>query len=203
MNWKLTACPTLVTLFVDGHALTGKSMQNQNTSPFEPAGTLDYFKKAIEIVKLNKLTMAEVAADPNAIRFGIAVTAIGGALAFIPGQSLAGVLVGALFSILVLFLFGGLVHLLCGYSKDKQEFLGFVRIVGLSGIIDWMIILPFTGLVVTVWSVVVAIVAAQEVYDLSGGKATSVVVISAMILWTISGMLFAGPLSFLYEIPGR
>ncbi|MBW2175270.1 MAG: hypothetical protein JRF64_11935 [Deltaproteobacteria bacterium] len=162
-------------------------MQNQNTSPFEPAGTLDYFKKAIEIVKLNKLTMAEVAADPNAIRFGIAVTAIGGALAFIPGQSLPGVLVGALFSIFVLFLFGGLVHLLCGYSKDKQEFLGFVRIVGLSGIIDWMIILPFTGLVVT----------------LSGGKATSVVVISAMILWTISGMLFAGPLSFLYEIPGR
>jgi hypothetical protein len=178
-------------------------MQNQNTGPFEPAGTLDYFKKAIEIVKLNKLTMAEVAADPSAIRFGIAVTAIGGALAFIPGQSLVGVLVGALFSIVVLFFFGGFVHLLCGYSKGKQEFLGFVRIVGLSGIIDWMIILPFTGLVLTVWSVVVSIVAAQKVYHLSGRKATFVVFISAMILWTISGMLFAGPLSFLYEIPGR
>ena len=178
-------------------------MQNHSTSQFEPAGTLDYFKKAIEIVKLNQLTMAEVATDPNAIRFGIAVTAIGGALAFIPGNNLAGVFVGALFSILVLFLFAGFVHLLCGYSKGKQEFMGFVRIISLSGIIDWMVILPFTALVVTVWSVVISIVAAQKVYHLTGRKATFVVVISALILWTISGMLFAGPLSFLYEIPGR
>ncbi len=178
-------------------------MQNHSTSQFEPASTLDYFKKAIEIVKLNQLTMAEVAADPNAIRFGIAVTAIGGALAFIPGKSLAGVFVGALFSILVLFVFAGFVHLLCGYSKGKQEFMGFVRIISLSGIIDWMVILPFTALVVTVWSVVISIVAAQKVYHLTGRKATFVVLISALILWTISGMLFAGPLSFLYEIPGR
>jgi hypothetical protein len=66
-----------------------------------------------------------------------------------------------------------------------------------------MVILPFTALVVTVWSVVISIVAAQKVYHLTGRKATFVVVISALILWTISGMLFAGPLSFLYEIPGR
>ena len=66
-------------------------MENQSKSQFEPIGTLHYFKKAIEIVKLNQQTMAEVAADPNAIRFGISVTAIGGALAFIPGKSLASV----------------------------------------------------------------------------------------------------------------
>ena len=178
-------------------------MQNHNTSQFEPVSTLDYFKKAIEIIKLNQVTMAQVARDPNAIRFGIAVTAIGGALAFIPGNRLAGVLVGALFSILVLFLFAGLVHLLCGYSRGKQEFMGFVRIIGLSGIIDWMVILPFTGLIVTIWSVVISIVAAREVYHLTGGKATFTVVISALILWMISLMIFAGPLSFLYEIPGR
>ena len=178
-------------------------MQNHGTSQFEPASTLDYFKKAIRIVKLDQLTMAEVAIDPNAIRFGIAVTAIGGALAFVPGKNVAGILVGAIFSVFILFFFAGFVHLLCGYSKGKQEFMGFVRIIGLSGIIDWMVILPFTALVVTVWSVVISIVAAQKVYHLTGRKATFVVVISALILWTISGMLFAGPLSFLYEIPGR
>jgi hypothetical protein len=177
-------------------------MQNHGTNQFEPAGTLDYFKKAIQIVKLNQLTMAEVAIDPNAIRFGIAVTAIGGALAFVPGKSVTGILVGALFSVFILFFFAGVVHLLCGYSKGKKEFMGFVRIIGLSGIIDWMVILPFTALAVTVWSVVISIVAAQKVYQLTGGKATFVVVISVMMLWIVSLMLFAGPLSFLYEVPG-
>jgi hypothetical protein len=147
--------------------------------------------------------MADVATDPHAIRFGIAVTAIGGALAFIPGNNLVGVLVGALFSILILFLFAGFVHLFCGYAKGKEEFMGFVRIIGLSGIIDWMVILPFTALIVTVWSVVISVVAAQKIYQLTRGKAILVVIISALILWTISVVLFAGPLSFLQEVPGQ
>ncbi|MBW2330671.1 MAG: YIP1 family protein [Deltaproteobacteria bacterium] len=180
-----------------------RGIQSQSGGQFEPASTLDYFKKAVEIVKVNQTAMAQVARDPNAIRFGIAVTAIGGALAFIPGNTLAGVLVGAFFSILVLFLFAGIVHLFCGYSKGKQEFMGFVRIIGLSGIIDWAVIIPFAGLAITIWSVVISIVATQEVYHLTRGKATFIVLISALILWTISLMIFVGPLSFLYEIPGQ
>ena len=178
-------------------------MQSQNTGQFEPASTLDYFKRAVEIVKLNQAAMAQVARDPNAIRFGIAVTAVGGALAFVPGKTLAGVLVGAFFSILLLFLFAGVVHLFCGYSKGKQEFMGFVRIIGLSGIIDWAVIIPFAGLAITVWSVIISIVATQKVYQLTRGKATFVILISALILWMFSLMIFAGPLSFLYEVPGQ
>ncbi|HID28534.1 MAG TPA: hypothetical protein EYP19_00855, partial [Desulfobacterales bacterium] len=142
-------------------------MQSQSTGQFEPAGIRDYFKKAVGVVKLDQTAMAHVAGDPNALRFGIAVTAIGGALAFLPSKTLAGVLVGAFFSILVLFLFAGFVHLFCGYSKGKQEFMGFVRIIGLSGIIDWAVIIPFAGLAITVWSVVISILATEEVYHLS------------------------------------
>ena len=178
-------------------------MQDQGTGQFEPASTLDYFKKAVEIVKLDRAAMSQVARDANAIRFGIAVTAIGGALAFFPGKTLAGVLVGAFFSILALFLFAGFVHLFCGYSKGKQEFMGFVRIIGLSGIIDWAVIIPFAGLAITVWSVVISVVATQEVYHLTRGKATFIILISAVILWVFSLTIFAGPLSFLYEIPGQ
>lgn len=178
-------------------------MQNQSAGQFEPASTLDYFKRAIEIVKLNQSVMSQVAGDPNAIRFGIAVVAIGGALAFIPANSLTALLVGAFFSILVLFLFAGFVHLFCGYSKGRQEFMGFVRIIGLSSIIDWAVVIPFAGLAITIWSVVISIVAAQKVYHLTRGKATFVVLVSALILWMLSLMIFTGPLSFLYEIPGQ
>ena len=182
-------------------ALGDKGMQNQSAGQFEPASTLDYLKKAIEIVKLNQSVMSQVAGDPNAIRFGIAVAAIGGALAFIPGNNLAGLLVGALFSIFALFLFAGLVHIFCGYSKGKQEFMGFVRIIALSSIIDLAVVIPFAGLAITIWSVVISIVAAQEVYHLNRGKATYIILISALILWIITLMIFAGPLSFLYDIP--
>jgi len=176
-------------------------VQSEINGQFQPASTGDYFKKAIQIIKLDRLAMAQVAGDPGAIRFGIAVAAIGGALAFVPSKSAAGTLIGALFSILVLFLFSGFVHLLCGYSKGKEEFLGFVRIIGVSSVMDWAVIIPFVSLIVTVWSIVVSIIAAQQVYQLTTGKATFVVMMSAVLLWIVSFMIFAGPLSFLYEIP--
>ena len=178
-------------------------MPGHHSGEFEPASTLDYFRKAIEIIKLNQRTMAQVARDTNALRFGIAVTALGGALAFIPGKSLSGVFIGALFSILSLFLFTGFIHLFCGYSKGKEEYLGFARIIGLTGILDWTVIIPLVGLVVTIWSVVISIVAAQVVYHLTGARATLAVLISAFVLWMIALTIFSGPLSFLYEMPNQ
>jgi len=178
-------------------------MQDDNTDQFEPAGTFYYFRRAIEIIKLNQQTMTKVARDLNALRFGIAVTAIGGALAFIPGKSVSGVFVGALFSILALFLFSGFVHMFCGYSKGKEEYLGFARIVGLSGILDWTVITPLLGIVVTIWSVVISIVAAQVVYHSTGARATLAVLISAVVLWWIALSTFFGPLSFLFDIPNQ
>jgi hypothetical protein len=178
-------------------------MHDQGTGQFEPATTLHYFKKAIQIIRLDQLAMVQVARDPSAIRFGIAVTAIGGALAFVPGNSLVGLLVGAFFSVIVLFLFAGFVHLLCGYSKGREEFMGFVRIIGLSGIMDWAIIIPFASLAVSIWSIVISVAAAQQVYHLTRGKAIFTVLVSALILWTVSLMILAGPLSFIYRLPGQ
>jgi hypothetical protein len=176
-------------------------MQDDNTGQFEPAGTFYYLRRAIEIIKLNQQTMAQVAIDANALRFGVAVTAIGGALAFIPGKSMAGVFVGALFSILALFLFSGFVHMFCGYSKGKEEYLGFARVVGLSGILDWTVIIPLLGIVTTIWSVVIAIIAAQVVYQSTGARASLAVIISALFLWMVTLSIFYGPLSFLMDIP--
>lgn len=178
-------------------------MQDDNTNRFEPAETFYYFRRAIEIIKLNQQTMARVAGDRDALGFGIAVTAIGGALAFIPGKSLAGVFVGALSSILALFLFSGFVHIFCGYSKGKEEYWGFARVVGLSGVLDWTVVVPLLGTVTTIWSVVIAVVAAQVVYQSTGVRATVAVLISALFLWMVTLSIFYGPLSFLVDIPNQ
>jgi hypothetical protein len=179
-------------------------MQNQGAGQFEPTSTVDYFKKAIQIIKLHQPAMVEIAQDQNALRFGLLVTAVGGALAFTPGKNLAAPLVGALFSILVLFFFAAFVHLLCGYTKGKQEFMGFVRIIALSGILDWAVIVPYADGIVAVWSIVVSVAAAKEVYQLRQAKAVFTVIISAMVLWVVSLMIFIGPLSsYLFEMPDQ
>jgi hypothetical protein len=178
-------------------------MQDDNTGQSEPVGTTYYFRTAIEIIKLNQQTMAQVARDPNALRFGISVTAIGGALAFIPGKSLAGIFVGALFSILALFLFSGFVHMFCGYSKGREEYLGFARVVGIAGVLDWTVAVPLLGIVTTIWSVVIAVVAAQVVYRSTGSRATLAILLSAIFLWMVTLSIFHGPLSFLIDIPNQ
>jgi hypothetical protein len=174
-------------------------MESKHPVQFEPAGSFYYLKKAIEVVKLNRQVMEEIAGDNNALRFGLAITAIGGSLTVISHTDTEGLIVFALFAVGALFLFAGFVHLLAGYSKGKEEYMGFVRITALTGILDWLAVVPFTALFVTIWSVVVAVVATQEVYKVTKGKAILLVLLSASALWTIALVLFSGPLGFLYD----
>ena len=178
-------------------------MQDQKHVQFEPAGTLHYFRKAVEVIKLDRLAMAEVATDSKAIRFGLAVTAIGGALAVFPHSNFTGLAVAALYSMAALFLFAGFVHLIAGYSKGKEQYMGFVRIMALSGIIDWAVVIPLAGLFATIWSLVIAVSATRQLYHQGAGKATFCVLLSASALWLITLVIFAGPLGFLYKTPGR
>ena len=177
-------------------------MQSEDYPQLEPAGALHYFKKAVEVVKLNRQAMAEVAKDENAMRFGLAVTAIGGGLAALPHTNIEGVSVAALYSLAVLFLFAGFVHILAGRLKGKDEFMGFVRVMALSGIIDWVAAIPQAAIFVTIWSVMIAIVAAKEVYALTGNKSTLCVLLSTSAVWLISQALFSGLLGSLFEMPG-
>ncbi|MDY6837799.1 MAG: hypothetical protein SWH78_07480 [Thermodesulfobacteriota bacterium] len=174
----------------------------ENPSPFEPQGPFHYFKLSVEVVKLNRLAMAEVAGNASAMRFGIGVTAIGGAIPVVPHTGPVGPLVAGFCSVGSLFLFAGFLHLIAGRSKGKEEFLAFVRIFALTGIIDWLALLPLAGLLAIIWSVVVAIVAVEQVYELTRAKATSSVLLSVSALWVVTLALLAGPLGQLYEMPG-
>ncbi|MDY6954383.1 MAG: hypothetical protein SWE60_22990 [Thermodesulfobacteriota bacterium] len=174
----------------------------EHPSQFEPPGTFHYFRLAVEVVKCNRSAMAEVAGDKGAIRFGIGVTAIGGAIAVLPHTSLAASMVAALCSVGSLFFFAGFLHLIAGRSRGREEFMAFVRIFSLTGIIDWLAVLPLAGLLATIWSVIVAIVAAEQVYEVNRAKATLTVLLAVSALWVVTLVLLAGPLGQLYDIPG-
>jgi len=50
----------------------------------------------------------------------------------------------------------------------------------LSGIIDWVAVVPVIGLFATTWSVVIAGVAARQIYDLRRGRAAFVVILATI-----------------------
>ncbi len=178
-------------------------MQGKDLPQFEPSGTFYYVKKAIDIIKLDTAAMVDVASDPEAIRLGLAVTAIGGALAVLPYANFGGLVLAACFSIGLLFLFAGFVHLMAGYSKSNKEFMGFVRIIALTGILDAIaaIPVPLASLIAVIWSLVVAVVATQTVYGVVRGRAILCVLLSAAALWLISPLVLFGPLGSFYDFP--
>jgi hypothetical protein len=163
-------------------------------------GLLYYAKLAIETVRLNRQAMAVAASDSGAFRFGLVATALGGGFSVVLYTGLEGVVLFSLFSVGSIFLFSAFVHLFAGYTKGKTEFVGFMRIVALSGIIDWLAVIPFAALLVTLWSIAIAVVGVQEVYGLQKGRAVFCVIMGACALWIITIILFSGPLGQWYGV---
>lgn len=169
---------------------------------FGPTGWLYYAKLAIETVRLNRRAMVAAAADGGALRFGLVATALGGGFAVLFHTGWKGIVLFSFFSVASIFLFSAFVHLFAGYTKGKLEFMGLVRIVALGGIIDWLAVIPLAALVVTVWSVAIAVVAVQEVYGLGKGRSIFCVMMAACALWIVTLVLFSGPLGQWYGVPG-
>jgi hypothetical protein len=161
-----------------------------------------YAKLAIDTVRLNRRAMAVAAGDSGALRFGLVATALGGGFSVLFYTGWEGVVLFSLFSVGSIFLFSAFVHLFAGYTKGKTEFVGFMRIVALSGIIDWLAVIPFAALIVTLWSIAIAVVGVQEVYGLNKGRAVFCVMMAACALWIITLILFSGPLGQWYGVPG-
>lgn len=175
----------------------------QDDGPTPGPGGLHYYARlAIETVRLNRSAMAVASGDRWALVFGLVATALGNGFSVLFYSGWKGIALFACFSVATIVFFSAFVHLFAGYTKGKAEFLGFMRIVALSGIIDWLAVIPFAALLVTLWSVVIAVVGVQEVYGLSRGRAVLCVIISACALWIITVALFSGPFAQWYEIPG-
>jgi len=176
-------------------------MKNLDNTPFEPPGTMEYLAKALRILLLHRPTMAHVARDSNALRVGLALTACGGALSVLTSADLKTFVFFGLYAVAVLFLFAGFIHLLAGYSRGKEEYLGFVRICALSSMIDCLAVIPTVGaLIAALWGIAVAVAATEEVYGLTRGRAVLCTLAAVFILWFFTILLAGGPLASFYPL---
>jgi hypothetical protein len=161
---------------------------------------VDALKEALELVKLNRKAYARVAGNPATFTWALAITALAGvALGFnLKVIAAAGFLWMPFFMLLSLFIVTGLYHILAILLGGRGDYMGFVRIVGLSSILGWASMITFVGFIIGLWRLVVIFIALEEHYKLDTVKAIIVLILPAVLFFILGGLFLGAFLSALF-----
>ena len=171
-----------------------------------------WLMKGIEIVKLNRPAMDEVASDEQSFWPAVLFFAIGG-LASGLGSSLGNVVLlpvlivagpvtqvaGSFISIFLLFiiakLFGG-----------TGTYRAYFSALGVGSIISWTQVVPVLGHIISLWNIPVAVVVTERVHNVSTGKAVAIVlipiIIAFIVLFTIAAFVGMAAFMGMMNMPG-
>lgn len=137
------------------------------------------------IVKLEKAAAREAADDPQGLLPTLLVIAIGSALSsaggslFNPIVSAAGLVIGTVFSVILV----GVFHLIALSFGGKATFGQYLQSAGLgAGLVGWVGIIPFVGGLIQLWAIPTTIIATEEVHGLDRTKAVLTVLIPIILL---------------------
>ncbi|MBD3348494.1 MAG: hypothetical protein GF400_04785 [Candidatus Eisenbacteria bacterium] len=155
----------------------------------------DYLKKALEIVKLNKEVIGEMAVDEKALGPAVGVVAISGVCWAIGALQPLGIIYGPIIRLIGFFIFTGIVHFVAvTFLGGEGDFKGFMNPVGLAVMVTWVSIIPLLGVVFGVlaglWVLVPAVLTAEHVYKIDRGKAV-IAVVAPIVVFMILGGIFA------------
>jgi hypothetical protein len=163
-------------------------------------------ERMVGAMKADVKTFQELEADPNALAQALIVIAIAGVAALIGNIFRHGLTYGIL-SLVVSFLgyalFAFLVVIigtkLMPEPSTKADFQEGFRVLGFSaspGVFNVLAIIPFLGVVISflisIWMLVIGIIATREVLDYSNtGRAVIVCIIAFIIYWIVMFMVMA------------
>ena len=151
---------------------------------------MNYIKQGIEIVKLNEKAMVSASKDNDATLGAVLIALVGGVAGAIGTLSFMSIPLNAVFQVIGLFIFGGIIHLLALLFGGKGDYLGVIRPMGLAMVLSWISVIPFIGpmlmLVVGLWSIVVDVMIIKSVHGLSTLKAALCVLIRVIIAMVIA-----------------
>jgi hypothetical protein len=156
-------------------------------------------RHGVEVVKLNRRAYREVAADPLAFAPALMITALAGLAMWLapPHWPVLGLVTGPLISLFSLFLAATVLHFVATWMGGRGEYLVFLRVFGAGRVLGWLEIVPLVGTVAQLWSLVIAVVAVEELYGLDQPKAILTVLIPAAGLLLVSLVLVLVQLALL------
>jgi hypothetical protein len=164
----------------------------------------DLTGRMIGAMKADVKTLGEIEADPSAMGQAVTVIVIAGVASLIGNFFRAGVtagVMGLIASLLGYALFSFLVFIigtkLMPEPATKADFGEVFRVVGFAaspGVFNVLAIIPFIGpligLLVGIWSLVIAVIAVREVLDYTNtGRAIIVCLIAVVVCWVVLAIL--------------
>jgi hypothetical protein len=188
-------------------------------------GFFGYFRKGLDLAMLKGDVAEEVAADPESfvpallffalpgIIMGLIFMLFAGAFArLIPGIP-PGLVAGISLLIPVICIaapvigsvvYVGILHGLAKLFKGEGRYLDYYQTMGIGSLVSWGGIIPYIGILFSLWTIVVNIVITSRVHKLSMGKSAAVVLlpIGLIILLVIFFFVFIG-MGMLMGMPGR
>ncbi len=148
-------------------------------------GFQEAVKQGIEIVKLNRGAMRLVAADPEAFSQGLIITAIVGLAAWLEPTTFTpwGIIGHPLLALFWLFVSTAVFHFVAILFGAHGDYMSLLRVFGVGRVLGWIVVVPWIGrLVFGVWTLVIAVVALEELYGLDRTKAVICVLLPTAVL---------------------
>jgi len=88
----------------------------------------------------------------------------------------------------------GLLHLVAKLFKGEGRFLDYYQTMGIGSLVSWGGIIPYVGILFSLWTIVVSVVVTSRVQKLSTGKAVAVVLMPLVVI-------FAGGIALAIMVP--
>ena len=144
-------------------------------------------KSGIEIVKLNRAIYRKVSETPEAFSQALIITALVGIASWLspPSFAIHGIILGPLWALIGLFVGSAILHFVATLFGGKGQYMPLLRVLGIGRVLGWVRLIPVIGGIVDLWSLVIAVVALEELYGLDRTKAILTVVIPAAVLLVV------------------
>jgi hypothetical protein len=158
-------------------------------------------ERMVGAMKADVKTFQEIEADPTAIGQAVTVIVIAGVASLFGNVFRSGVFLGMMMLIISLasYALWSLLVVLIGTKlmpepTTKADFNEAFRVIGFTaspGVFNVLAIIPFLGplisLVVSLWMIVIGVIAVREVLDYSNtGRAIIVCLIAMVVVWCVT-----------------
>ena len=150
-------------------------------------GLMGYLRKGIEIAKLNRDAVSEVAADGGAFIYAVIFFGIGGLAAGLgglmvrPAFGLLMVIGGPVLHIATSFIWVGLLYIVARMFGGKGGYLEYYTALGVGSVPVWAQVIPMVGWLIAMWNLPVSVIVTERVHGLSTGRSVAVVLFPLII----------------------
>ncbi len=148
-------------------------------------------ERLTRVLKLEPAVFKEIAEDESATGPAVGISALAAAISGITSDTnlIAGIIGGAIFGVIGLFIWTGLVFVTGKLFGGKAPYIQLVRPIGYAAAPFAIGIIPFLGLIGLAYSLVIQIRAVREVNEVGDGSAVATVLLPFGIIFIIAILL--------------